>query len=189
MSDPDRKGNPFISLLALSDQWSVKTSTLATVIEAHGCTGWDRYGRFVRAKAGDGLALAALDVLAALHDMYVEVEEKLPGFYEYWETKAGKAASNYGWPTDECPDFDAIDAGPQQPPQEPHGKRRNTYHRVLLALLAHAGITPGKHGAVQKLEVTIQPSHVVVLIRTEHNMLCFGTSQGGNFGRFLVDLG
>lgn len=120
MSYPDDERNPWKSL---ADLLISKTSVaaLAGAIEAKDTANplrtWDRFGRMVDATGGDANDLYsrahALDLLALVYKSRKEAEEDIcTGNYEamhYLEEFINDYEGplvKFGWPSDECPDFE-----------------------------------------------------------------------------------
>jgi hypothetical protein len=133
------------------------TGVLATAIEKHGVYGWDRYGRFRHFKpsdqpsgaSGEDYVGQALDCLA-----YIAERDEIPEAHpELTAAQSGRARPwfNCGWPEDELPDLDSIEA--QQPVAPPRpsslAKKENSTLMVVAALLA---FTKGELGVAQHPE-------------------------------------
>lgn len=105
---------------------------LATAIEAHGVTGWDRFGRFGPFKPTSDGARSALDSLAdyqsAVNDAYeradqelanLEPEDPYPSVDDPCDFLAEHthtvALHHFGWPSDKLPPIDRTIQHPPPP--------------------------------------------------------------------------
>lgn len=133
----------------------VSHAVLATAIENHGIYGWDQYGRFRHARGRE--REPPLNLLARsyawLHSRdrnYLNDDERDPIHQAEDEDEIF-----YGWPADQCPDFDAIKAGTNivLPPQRrgAETKTRRTLLTIMAALAHKVGIDCSARGAAKQI--------------------------------------
>lgn len=118
---------------------------LATAVETHGVSGWDRFGRFgdfAPPPKGEG-ARAALDALAHYLDFVDRFYEERDAANEpdgpidltpalvMYEGDRGAAIHRFGWPPDKVPVMDS----PTSHPPAPRPRLRDSGPRNALLLL------------------------------------------------------
>ncbi|HJV26323.1 MAG TPA: hypothetical protein VJ673_11580 [Aromatoleum sp.] len=133
----------------------VSHATLATAIENHGIYGWDQYGRFRQARGRE--KEAPLRLLARSYAWLHSMDRNSPYDDELdpLSRAEDEAETIFGWPADQCPDFDAIKAGTKivLPPQRKGAETKVTSSRlVIIAALARAlRIECGSRGAAARI--------------------------------------
>jgi len=132
--------NPFVPLGNLVDQ--IPIAILATAIEKVGIYTWDRFGRFVLAKAED--QEKALSALALQHEWEIERfhgdDPRSP-----LDQAVGTGDSNFdlfGWATMALPDFDQYHVDQVELPKAHGGARRkapDVFVAAMVKLLVEIG--------------------------------------------------
>ena len=171
MSAPNDEGNPWISLADLL-QKKITVAILATVIETSGIQTYDRFGRRILAtddNAESKVSKArALDLLASYYTEKLEAEEGPPYYpesdpdrwFEYYSP-----LHEFGWPTDEAPDFGKIpaEAVPNSLKNKKHNidapvetRTRRTYLTIIAALCKECNIDDQARGASQRIKVATE---------------------------------
>jgi len=125
---------------------------LATAIEAHGVTGWDRFGRFGQLKPTSDGARSALDSLAAyqsaLNDAYERADQELanlepgdpyPGLDDPLDFLAEHTHTvplhHFGWPPVKLPPIDRTVQHPPPPTRKISPRSANETLNALGGLL------------------------------------------------------
>jgi hypothetical protein len=157
MSYPNDKVNPWKSL---ADLLSNKTdvAALATAIEEKGIRTWDRFGRMKEATKGDANDLysqaRALDLLASVHELTIDEQGsyKKQGELMHLLDDGESPLVRFGWPSDECPDFNKYKPEHTMPktisqagqPNEDGllgTKERKKLYAIIRALMKEANMT------------------------------------------------
>lgn len=163
MSAPDYEGNPW---LPLADLLKMKTpvAKLATAIEKDGIQTYDRFGRRIAATDEDAEVEVskayALDLLAGYYNFAQNQHLYPPTNTEDW-IESDSPLLNFGWPADEAPDFDKIEAEevprpPKPPLRDMDGPvalvRRRTYLIIIASLCKKYGLKYDERGAAQRIK-------------------------------------
>jgi hypothetical protein len=125
-----RTPKEFVSLRDLFNTRECLPGTLATAIERHGIHGWDRYFRWRYFEASSPDALRGLDVVAGLTGQaIVDINGDGNDHAHFW-----------GWPADQLPDLDAIQAedvagAPVPQPPQPSRRSEDATLAIVGALL------------------------------------------------------
>lgn len=149
--------NPFVCLRDVLKSRSPGIGTLATAIEQNGIYTWDRFGRF--GHADERAKNRALDALAEHYKYsYFFLIRHLGDTPDYGEKEHDVAMAimqRFGWPSDQCPDFDAIrkGLGSREPPKPKAAetRARDTLLTIIATLADQAQIDLGERGAAGRI--------------------------------------
>lgn len=136
----------------------VSMATLATAIERHGISGWDRFGRYL--ENDETIKKKALEALGSYVDWCAEEARKFK-----WPEYPSLDISDYplegelngfAWKVDAQPNFEEIGATIEAMPEPPRSKSAETRrHDTLLVLVAalakQAGIDIAERGASRRI--------------------------------------
>ena len=128
----------------LRDGYTV--AQLATAVEQHGVTGWDRYGRYGTFKPSDDATKSALDALAEClraEDRFWDEKSQEPNpdpaegnldgsFIDRLEDWWSLPIHRFGWPEERVP---AIDLTSEPPPPRSKGRANGENMTTLLNIL------------------------------------------------------
>lgn len=147
--------NPFLYVNLILEARGFDYGTMATAIERHGVFTWDRFGRF--GPADEQAKIRTLDSLEVAYRVHLETGRH-PDFEQFddkdlsWKLSWLRMA---GWPTDQCPDFDAIRAGldlREAPrPRGAETRSKDTLLVIIAALVDEAGIDLAGRGAAKQI--------------------------------------
>lgn len=137
----------------------VSIAALATAIERHGVSGWDRFGRY--RENDETIKKKALDALGDYVDWLREEHRKneWPNFpsFEVSDYPLSDELSAFAWKTDALPNLEEIGASietmPEPPRRQSDTTRRTDTLLVLIAALAkEANIDVSARGAAQRIK-------------------------------------
>ncbi len=163
MSAPNYEGNPW---LPLANLLKIRTpvAKLATAIEKYGIQTYDRFGRRIPATDEDAEVEVskayALDLLAGYYDFARNQHLYPPTNTDDW-LESDSPLFDFGWPADEAPDFDKIEA--EEVPRPPKTKypdmdapvgvvRRRSFLTVIAALCETCGLKYNGWGTAQRIK-------------------------------------
>jgi hypothetical protein len=165
MSAPDWNENPWMSLADLLGDDTTE-ATLATVIDTFGIQTYDRFGRRIKATNDhpdeNVRTSRALDLLASHYayrrDPYAA--SRNPDFDPDAFDACDDPLNEFGWPTDEMPDFEKVvtervpdSLRPKKPDIDAVAslRVRRTYLTVIAAMCKHGKLDPQGRGTAQRI--------------------------------------
>lgn len=164
MSYPDNEQNLWMSLADLLSN-KMEVAALATAIEEKGIYTWDRFGRMIKATKGDANDLysqaRAFDLLTLVYKNAVDAQNNIDSGVGHGARHAVDCfiedfdgpLVRFGWPSDECPDFEKYKLGHPVPKAVSQARQpdedgllgtreRKSLYAIIGALMKKAKMPP-----------------------------------------------